>query len=169
MPAHQDGRITLGRIAGVFGVKGWLKVFSYTRPKQAIFDYKQWYLSTSIGDKAYRLVSGRSQGKGLVASLQGCDDRDGAAQLVGANITVCAEDLPALAKGDYYWHQLIGLKVVNRDKKEFGVVASMLATGANDVMVVQGDRERLIPYTPEVIDKIDMDDGVVVVNWDADF
>lgn len=169
MPVHQDERITLGRIAGVFGVKGWVRVFSYTRPKQAIFDYKQWYLSTPMGDKAYKLISGRSQGKGLVVSLQGCNDRDGAAQLVGADITVCAEDLPVLAKGDFYWHQLIGLKVFSRDKRELGIVASMLDTGANDVLVVQGDRERLIPYIPAVIDEIDTDDGIMVVDWDADF
>lgn len=169
MPAHQDERITLGRIAGVFGVKGWVKVFSYTRPRQAIFDYKQWTLSTPTGDKACKLISGRSQGKGLAALLQGCDDRDSAAHLVGAEITVCAEELPALAKGDVYWHQLIGLKVFNLDKKALGVVASMLDTGANDVLVVQGDRERLIPYVPAVIDEIDLDDGTIVVDWDADF
>jgi 16S rRNA processing protein RimM len=159
----------LGRIVGLFGVQGWVKVFSYTRPREGIFDYRQWLLRRNEGWHAARLRQGRPQGKGLVAWLEGLDDRDQASEWIGADIAVEAEHLPPAGEGEYYWWQLEGLRVINSEGIELGRVGHLFETGANDVLVVDGDRQRLIPYIPDVVRDVDLEAGVIRVEWDADF
>jgi len=161
--------ITLGKIVGVFGIKGWVKVFSETRPREQIFSYSPWLLEVNGRTVEVELLDGRQQGKGLIASLKGYTDCDAARQLIGADITISEEGLPATGTDEYYWSQLTGLSVVNQQGIELGEVANLFETGANDVMVVKGDKERLIPFTEFAVHEVDLDNKKIIVDWDADF
>ena len=161
--------ITLGKIVGVFGIKGWVKVFSETRPREQIFSYSPWLLEVNGRTVEVELLDGRQQGKGLIASLKGYTDCDAARQLIGADITISEEALPATDTDEYYWSQLTGLSVVNQQGIELGEVANLFETGANDVMVVKGDKERLIPFTEFAVHEVDLDNKKIIVDWDADF
>lgn len=163
-------RVIVGRLAGVYGVKGWLRLESYTQPLDNVFSYAPWWLCREDEAVEADVVEGRAHGKGFIVKLNGVDDRDAAALMVGREIAVERENLPTLDEGEYYWSDLIGLQVATVDGVALGRVEKMLETGANDVMVVSGDRERLIPYLLErVVRSINLDTGTIVVDWDADF
>lgn len=163
-------RVVVGEVAGVFGVRGWVRVYSYTEPKENILRLSPWYLGEAGAWAAYRLVEGRRHAKGIVALLEGCGDRDGAAALVGRQIAVYREQLPPPAEDELYWADLEGLRVLNLQGIVLGVVDHLFATGANDVLVVRGDRERLIPFVwDEVIREVALDRREMCVDWDADF
>lgn len=160
--------IALGRVAGVYGVAGWVKVYSYTRPRENIFGYSPWRLGRE--HRPYALEGGRAQGRGLIAKLAGCDDRDRARELVGAEIAVAREQLPPPGEDEYYWADLVGLRVVTEEGQVLGVVDYLMETGSNDVLVVRGDRERLIPFILEqVVVAVDLMAGEIRVRWDPDF
>lgn len=161
--------ITLGKIVGVFGIRGWVKVFSETRPREQIFKYSPWFIEINGTVTEIDVLDGRPQGKGLIASLKGYSDRNAAKQLVGAEITIPQHMLPAAGIDEYYWSQLIGLSVVNTQGIELGHVESLFETGANDVLVVKGDKERLIPFTQFAVLEIEIDRGKITVDWDEDF
>lgn len=169
--------LVVGRIAAVHGVKGWVKVYSYTDPIENIFDYQPWYLQDDGVWKPVKLTGKRRQGKGLVVGLDGVDDRDRAQRnLVGREIAVPRERLPESADGEFYWRDLIGLRVKLEDGRDLGRVAAMMETGANDVLVVRGDgdsldqRERLLPWVPDqVILDVALERGEMRVDWDPDF
>ena len=161
--------IALGKIVGVFGIKGWVKVFSETRPREQIFKYSPWILELNGSVIEAELVEGKVQGKGLIASLKGFTDCDQAKQLNGAVITVPEQALPATGKDEYYWSQLVGLNVVNLQGINLGRVKSLFETGANDVMIVKGDEEHLIPFTRYAVIDVDLDSGMITVDWDEDF
>lgn len=163
-----DRRVAIGRIAGLFGVRGWVKVYSYTRPREAILNYSPWYVEQQSVSRTFQVAEGRVQGKGLVAHLLGCSDRDMAASLVGGEIVVPLSQLPPAGANEYYWAELEGLRVVNLGGQELGVVSHLFETGANDVMVVRGERERLIPIGGGFVRRIDRDAGVIEVDWDTD-
>lgn len=174
-----DGLVTVGRIVGLFGTQGWVKVYSYTRPPEAILQYDPWLIRSEGGWQNRRLQGGRRQGKGLVAHLEQCPTREEAHLLIGTDIAVPLERLPALPEGEYYWVQLEGLRVVNLENATLGVVSHLFETGANDVMVVvqqtssAGDpaqaNRRLIPYVAEVVREVDLEGGVVHVDWGLDY
>jgi 16S rRNA processing protein RimM len=162
--------VTLGRISGLFGVHGWVKVFSYSQPRDGMLRYNLWYLELATGWSQMALEGGHRHSKGVVAKLAGCDSRDRAAPLLGAAIAVSREQFPDVEPGEYYWTDLLNLQVVTQAGVQLGVVDYLLETGANDVLVVKGDRERLIPFVArDVISKIDLDNGILVVDWDPDF
>ncbi|MFA6053705.1 MAG: ribosome maturation factor RimM [Methylobacter sp.] len=162
--------INVGKISGVFGVKGWVKVFSFTDPRENILTYSPWLLKKGDEIKAVNVVDGQLQGKTIVAQLSGVNDRDQAANLMGWDVFITQDQLPAAAKGEYYWSDLVGLKVETIDGVQLGVVDSLLETGANDVIVVQGERERAIPFLQgETVINIDLDAGRIVVDWDPEF
>lgn len=162
--------VQLGRISGLYGVKGWVKVFSYTEPRDSIIKYPRWFLVRNGQRTEVVPESGRGHGKGVVAKLEGVDDRDQAAQWIGADIEVPRADLPPSEDGSWYWTDLIGLEVVNLKGERLGQVETLLETGANDVLVVQGERERLIPFILErFVKKIDLDAGLIEVDWDREF
>lgn len=163
------GLATLGRIVGIFGVRGWVKVHSDTRPPEAILKYRPWRVGKDGAFREVELAEGRPHGRGIVVRLEGCTDRDAAAQLVGNEVAVELSQLPPPKQGEYYWAQLEGLKVVNLEGQELGTVSHLFETGANDVLVVKDKRERLIPYTCDAIRSVDLDAGVLQVDWDADF
>jgi len=165
-----DKLLVLGRISGVFGVKGWVKIFSHTDPREKITDYSPWSVKLEQGWREFEVESGQRHGKSVIAKLKGIDDREAAQQLSGAEIAVQQQQLDELADNEYYWHQLEGLKVVTQQGVELGHISHMLETGANDVMVVVGDRERLIPYTPGLaVIQVDLAEGRVTVDWDPEF
>jgi len=161
--------IRIGEVVGVHGVRGWIKIFSHARPRESIFDFPYWWLGDGGKALRYRLIDGRPAGKGLAAKLEGLDNREAAMQLRGQSINIPFADLPALPEGEYYWAELLGLRVTTLDGVELGEVSSLMETGANDVLVVAGERERLIPYTPETVRKVDLESRTMTVDWDADF
>lgn len=169
--ADQDEEmIIMGRISGLFGVQGWVKVFSHTEPRENILQYKPLYLDLQGEWQPIDLIDGRRQGKGLVVKFKGYTDRDAATVLIDVNIAIRQEQLPDLAQGEYYWSELEGLKVVTTKGIELGVVDHLIETGANDVLVVRGDRERLIPFVrPDVVTELDKENGFLKVEWDPDF
>jgi 16S rRNA processing protein RimM len=162
--------VVMGRVAGLFGVKGWVKVHSHTRPRDAILEYDTWRLKLADAWCEFEVAEGRMQGAGVIARLKGIEDRDAAARLVGVDIAIDRSKLPALKRGEYYWADLEGLKVVDLDGAELGTVDHLLETsGAHDVMVVKGERERLIPYIAHVIREVDLAKRIIRVDWDKDF
>lgn len=161
-------RVTLGQVIGVHGIRGSIKILSHTRPRDNIFSYSQWWLFHDDTWRPYTLRDGRSQGKGLVADLEGIEDRESARALVGADIAVSREQLPMLPAGEYYWFDLIGLDVRQKDGKSLGQVVRLEETGANDVLVVSsaGGQEQLIPYvTDHYVLAVDLDAGTITVDW----
>ena len=169
MSHTDDDLIEVGHILGVHGVKGQVKVFSLTSPRENIVNYNPWLIQHK-GRNSQLAIKGGKQGKNVVASLEGVADREQAQDMVGAKIFIRKSQLPALRQGDYYWSQLCGLEVISTEGQDFGVIDHMLETGANDVMVVQGERERLIPYVmDEVVKNIDLDKQQIIVDWDAEF
>jgi 16S rRNA processing protein RimM len=161
--------VILGRIVGLFGVKGWVKVHSYTEPREAVLDYRDWLLGRDGAWEPVEVAEGRQHGKGIVVRLQGIEDRDAAAELLGSDIGVDRDTLPEAGEGQYYWADLEGLTVVRKDGTELGKVAYLMATGANDVLVVDGPVERLIPFVPgTVILDVDLAAGVIRVDWEWD-
>lgn len=165
-----EARIALGEIVGAHGVRGEVKLHSWTRPRENILNYPVWLLAQAESVREYTLTGGRQQGKGLVAGLAGIDSRDAAAALHGCRIMVARSALPAKAPGEYYWAELQGLAVETLAGESLGTVTGLLETGANDVLVVEGERERLIPYAPGLyIQSVDLSGGRVVVDWDPEF
>ncbi len=161
--------VVLGRISGLFGVKGWVKVYSYTEPREAVLEYRRWLLSGKDGWQEATVAEGQRHGKTIIARIDGYVDRDQAAELIGTEIAVPRDELPETEEDRFYWSDLEGLRVVHRDGTELGRVAYLLETGANDVMVVQGEQERLIPFVMgEVILGVDLADGRIDVDWEWD-
>ena len=162
--------INVGKISGVFGVKGWVKVFSFTDRKENILDYSPWLLKKGTDSKTVAVIDGKLQGKAIVAQLDGINDRDEAASFMGWDIFITPDQLPKAEKDEYYWSDLIGLAVETNLGIKLGVVESLLETGANDVVIVKGERESVIPFLQgQTIINIDLAAGKMVVDWDPDF
>ncbi len=166
----------IGQVTSVFGVKGWLKVFSFTDPREGILDYRDWTLLLDGKRIPAKLEEGRRQGQGIVVRLKGIDDRDQANRYCGAEIRVATAELPELPEGEFYWHQLEGLEVLTVEGECLGKVHHLMETGSNDVLVVRAtagsidQRERLIPYLPDqVLKGVDLSESRIVVDWDPEF
>lgn len=165
-------KLIVGKIAGLYGIRGWVKVYSYTQPVTNILTYSPWQLSHSGDWQIVQVAEGQAYGKGVIARLENCQDRTSAAQWLGATIAIDRAQLPPALEGEYYWADLIGLTVINTEGITFGQVVSLLETGANDVLVIQGEgqRERLIPFLPDrVILAIDLTEGWIRVDWGSDY
>ncbi len=161
--------IVVGKVSGHFGVLGWVKVFSETRPRDGILAYKKVWLKTLQGWCLYSVQNARMQGLGVVMQFEGFKNREQAALLIGALIAVSKDQLPVL-KDEYYWSDLIDCRVINQEQVDFGQVQEVLETGANDVLLVQGERQRLIPFTQgHAIIAVDLLKKIIQVDWDADF
>ena len=179
-PAATEKQVILGRVSGVFGVKGWVKVWSFTEPMERLLEYTRWSLDVpGSGWREVEIDAGQRQGKGLVAHIKGCDDRDVARQFVQAEIAVPEAAMPELPEGEFYWYQLEGLKVLAAGGSQavlLGKVSHLLETGANDVLAVvpcEGsidERERLLPWVDgKVILGVDLRAGEIRVDWDPSF
>lgn len=163
-------RVVLGKVGGLYGVRGWVKLWSFTDPVESLLDYRDLELGRDGRWETVRLVEGRRQGEALVARFDECADRDQAALLVGAELAVTRDRLPEPGRGEFYWADLVGLQVVTTGGVDLGRIDHMMATGANDVMVVAGDRERLLPFVPgRYVTEVDLAGGRIVVDWDPDF
>ena len=170
MSAKTRKRVTLGRISGVFGVKGWIKVYSYTEPRDNIVRFAEWTLVRDGAESSVEVEDGHGQGRGVVAKLRGIDDADRAREMVGADIVVAREQLPASSPGAYYWTDLEGLEVRTPEGAVLGTVDHLLATGGHDVLVLTGEKERLIPFVlGTVICTVDLDAGIIVADWSVDY
>jgi 16S rRNA processing protein RimM len=173
-----NNKAVAGKLTSVYGIKGWVKVHSYTDPAEKIFSFSPWFLgendSTPIVIDDYR-----AHGKGLVAHIKGVDDRDQAALLCQRMITVEMGELPALPENEYYWQQLTGLQVLSSYNGNapvlLGKVSSLMETGANDILVVTpcegsiDQRERLLPYVDAYVLKVDLTAKNMLVDWDPEF
>ena len=165
-----EQRVLVGRVAGLYGVRGWVKIFSFTEPRTNILEYSPWHLH---GDESFAectIAEGRVHGKGLIARIDGVSDRDAAARYVGAEISVNREQFGDESADEHYWIDLQGMQVETTDGKVLGTVEHLFATGANDVMVVEGDRRRLVPFVADdVVRRVDKAGRKIVVDWDPDF
>lgn len=164
-------RVTLGRVAGAYGVKGWVKVISSTRPERNILDYSRWWIAKGEGYEA-QLLEGRVHGRGLIAQISGKDglpitDRNISESLIGSEIQVERSALPPTKEGEYYWHDLIGLKVESEQGHALGEVTEITSNGAQDILVVKdSETERLIPFVEgPIIKSVDIGQGLIVADW----
>lgn len=162
--------VTLGRVSGVFGIKGWVKVESYTDPPGNIVAFDRWTLRLRGADRAVEIERGQEHGGGVVAKLRGIDDRDSAREFVGAEVVIERNLLPEVGAGEYYWTDLEGLEVRTTAGVVLGTVQRLFATGAHDVLVVAGTPERLIPFVAgPIVKRVDLDAGLIEVDWSPDF
>lgn len=163
--------LIVGRVGAVHGVHGWLKIFSHTVPRENIVHYLPWQLRMHDGHwKTVALSGMRANEHLIIVQFEGCVNREEARIYTGAEIAVSRTQLPMLAKNEYYWADLLGLDVLTKEKQTLGKVASLLETGSNDVLVVKGEREHLIPYLPgDVVLDINLSKGQIIVDWPADF
>jgi len=161
---HAQAGIELGRVVGVFGVQGWIRLRSHTDPPEQILKYRRW----TIAGQEWKVVAGRAQGDTVVAQLEGLADRDAALKLRGGVIEVQRKALPKARSGEHYWTDLLGSEVVNGQGTVLGTLKAVTHNGAQDVMIVQGDVERLIPYVRGPI-VTSVAPGRIVVDWQADY
>jgi 16S rRNA processing protein RimM len=165
-----DDWVILGRVSGLFGVNGWVRVFSHTDPRDGIVRYKPVFLNRQGAWREFEIEAGRAHGAGVVLKLVGCDDRDQAIALLESEIAVRRAQLPPPGPGEYYWADLQGLRVITLNGVELGSISSVFATGANDVIVVRGERERLLPFVQgQVVIEVNLDQRLLRVDWDPDF
>lgn len=152
-----------------YGVRGWLKLHSYTEPASNICHYRRWHLKRKRTWQPAEVTAIKSHANGFIAKLAHVETPEQAALLTNAMVGIPKEDLATLPEGEYYWSDLIGLEVINDDNTLLGVVDSLFETGSNDVMVVKkGAEQRLLPYHPSVIQSIDLKQACIRVSWHFD-
>jgi 16S rRNA processing protein RimM len=161
--------IVMGRIAAPFGIKGWVKVQPYSEDPGTLMDFESWRIGRGELQTYYAVEAAQGHGKALVAKLAGIEDRDAAYALRGQEISVAKSALPPPEENEFYWSDLIGLKVVNREGIELGRVDNLMESGANDLLVVKGTREHLIPFVAAFVGKIDLAGKTIEVDWGEDY
>jgi 16S rRNA processing protein RimM len=166
---NKDSRVLVGKVSGCFGVKGWLKIFSYCDPRENITTYKSWI----VGGKVFDSVESKRNGKLIVAKLKGIDDKDIAMTLIGQTVEIREDQLERLRSDQFYWRDLVGLEVTNTKGIAFGKITNLLETGANDVIIIKGERERLVPYITDAdngrtVIEVDIEKKTMVVEWHED-
>ena len=167
-----DDLVTLGTVSGVHGVRGWVKVQSFTQPRDNIGSYRQWRIRGAAAQSGatFEVEAMRASGRQLIAKLAGIDDRDTAAGLVGGNIAVARQELPACDEGEYYWADLEGLTVCNTHGQTLGVVDHLIDTGAHDVLVLVGDKRQMIPFVaPQIVRDVDLERRLITVEWESSY
>lgn len=166
----EDDLLVMGRITAPYGVKGWVHIAAYTELPENLLNYLPWYINRQGSWQALEIVAGRLHGKGLVVQPQGCADRDAAAALRGTDIGIYRSQLPPAAADEYYWSDLIGMQVIAQDGSVLGHLDYLFETGANDVMVVKGEQEYLVPFIEgQVVKSVDLETREIRVDWDPDF
>ena len=167
--------LSLGKISGVFGVKGWVKIFSHTSPRQQIVKYSPLYLRKNGKWQAVKVVKGHKQGKAVVAQLEGVDDRDQAFALIGTEIAIKQNQLPTLSNDSFYWADLEGVSVFTLEDIKLGKIEWVFDTGSNNVIVVKGEldgkkKDHMVPWImDDVIKSVDLEASRIVVDWDPEF
>lgn len=168
MTRNTDDRIIIGKIGAPFGIKGWVKIHSFTDEKTTIFEYSPWYIENTNGWQAIKVTDGQEHGKGLIVKLDGYNTPEQVKVLTGKAIEIKRSQLPPLKKDEYYWSDLKDLTVINQDNQVLGTISYLMETGSNDVMVVKkDDKEHAIPYLRgSVVVSIDLANRVMHVNWE---
>lgn len=169
--------VVLGKLGTAYGIRGWLKVHSYTDQAEGIFAYDNWLVGNEQHRQPMQVEQWRRHNKGLIVKLSNCDDRNTAERLINQDIAVAAEQLPALDNDEFYWRDLIGMRVINTEGYDFGVVTGLMETGSNDVLQVKSDRndaygqqERLIPFIEnDVIQGVNLEEQRIDVIWNPAF
>ena len=170
MTELKNDRVVIGKITMPYGVKGWVKIVSYTDPVDNILQYRPWEIVRNRKQLMLDLADIRPHGKHLVAQFEQISDRDAAELIRGAEIMIARDKLPQPPEGEYYRVDLEGLEVINIEGVKLGKVDHVMETGANDVLVVQGEREHLIPFVQQqFIKSVDLEQGIINVDWDPDF
>lgn len=166
----------LGKIGKTHGVKGWLRIVSFTSPVDNILEYSHFSASRDQETQQLEIDEFKNLSAGIVAHIKGYDTPEAARQLTGLTLSVDVSELPALESDEVYWYQLEGLVVVNQHAQVLGRISKILETGANDVLVVDADehsiddRQRLIPYRKGVtVIEVDLSGGAIKVQWEADY
>ena len=159
----------MGRIAAPFGVKGWVKVQPFSEDPGTLMDFESWRIGRGTEHKTFTVEAVQDHTNAMVAKLEGIDDRDAAYALRGQEISVARSDLPPPEENEYYWSDLIGLTAVNREGIELGKVDSLMETGAQDVLVIKGTREHLVPFIAQFVGKVDVAGGTIEVDWGEDY
>jgi 16S rRNA processing protein RimM len=164
-----NDEVVVGCFGAPHGINGWLKVNSFTQPPSNILNYRPWLIQVQGKWQPLTLQIIEQRGRNILVKPFDCDDPEAARRYTNLEIAVTRDQFPSLPPGEYYWRDLVGLRVINQEGILLGRVDSLLATGANDVLVVKGERERLIPYLKHVILEVDTAVGVIQVDWDAMF
>jgi 16S rRNA processing protein RimM len=159
----------MGRIAAPYGVKGWVKIQTFTETLDSLLDYPAWQIGNNGQWRNAQVEEASVHGEFLVAKLKECNDRDAAFALRGQEIAVFRDELPEPEDNEYYWEDLIGLSVVNREGIKLGQVVKLLETGAHDVLVVEGEKEHLIPFVEVYVLNVDLAQGRIEVDWQPDY
>ena len=174
--------VVMGRIVAPYGVFGWLKVVPDTEAFDGLFDYDTWWLGKGNDWRELLVETAKVHNDVLVVKLKGIDDRDAAMACKGKQIAVPRSQLPEPEDDAYYWSDLIGLRVKNKQAVDFGCIVDVFETGANDVIVLQAEatgpegeqakskpQERLLPFVADVVLEVDLPNKTMLVDWDADF
>jgi 16S rRNA processing protein RimM len=163
-------QVIVGRIGGAHGLRGWLKIMSYTRPKENIFTYSPWLIHVNDTWREIEIEESQQRGERLLVKIPGIENPEDARVYMDCDIAITREQLPALEEGEYYWHDLIGLEVFNQDEISLGKISKITETGANDVLVISKDSENkkniLIPLVMDVyVKQVDLIAGKMHVEW----
>ena len=162
--------VIIGRFGRPHGIKGLLTVISFTEPRDNISSYTDWHANINHQWQPLKLLHLEMNNKSILTQVEGNQDRDAVARLTNIDIAVKRHQLPSLQQGEYYWHQLVGMRVVTQEGTALGTVTEMMSTGANDVMVVVGEKRHLIPYLPgTAVIEINDTQRLITVDWDVDF
>jgi 16S rRNA processing protein RimM len=160
--------LVVGKLGAAYGIKGWLKVSSFTNPLSNIGNYNPWYLKNGEHWEPIEVTDSREHGKSIVAKLKGLNNPEQARLFTGKEVAIKRSQLPVLAKDEYYWSDLEGLTVINQRNEVLGKVTHLMATGANDVLVVKGEKEHAIPYLQgDVVKQIDLTAKTMHVDWEV--
>ncbi len=162
--------MTLATVGAPWGLQGWVKVWSATSPRERLLEYREFNGASEHWQGHLDVAQIRPQGRFLACKFNGFDSPEAAEKIKSVELQVRRSALPDTEENEYYWHDLIGLQVVTVAGIELGRIEEMLETGANDVMVVQGERRRWVPFViPEVVAEVDLVAGICRVDWDPDF
>ena len=158
--------VVMGRVSAPHGLKGWIKIQPFTQETEGLLGYPEWWLGAEGEWQQHRIVDSAVHGSMVVARLEGFDDRDSAAKLKGRNVAVPRTAMPENREGEFYWNDLLGMEVSHKNATRLGLVAKILETGANTVLVVQGEKEFLVPFIQDVIVSVDLKTRLVIVDWE---
>lgn len=163
--------VEVGRIADAWGVKGWFKVQPHSADPQALFSSRRWFIEGDrVAQRLLRITHVREHGDAVLAAAEDVADRDAAEVLKGAGVFVSRASFPTADRDEFYWVDLIGLSVVNREGALLGSVGGLIDTGAHSVLrVVQGEGERLIPFVAAYVDAVDFASRRIEVDWGLDY
>ena len=166
----KEDYLVMGQLIGSFGIKGWLKVKVFTEEVETLGNYKEWFISSDEKNWSKLCIeSVKISQNRMMVKFEGIDDRTQADRYRKYLVGVLMKSLPKLTDNKYYWNDLIGCEVQNTDGFSFGKLTGFIETGANDVFVVEGEKQRLIPYTKMIIKKIELKQQQIIVDWDESF